>query len=574
MTKPEIFNLPSLFHRVLIIFPAILIIFFSLLILSKYLSTIGTVYLIKGVIVETRPISASEKKTVSVNKGEQIKTLSGSSARLSLKNGNTIWMNENTALSILNSYRLKLNYGEIFLECKKSQEPLIIETSEMLTSVKDATLIIEKNKDITEAIVLAGSVTVSDETRQSQVINPVEKIVAKQSTLTKSAITDEIYALKDRWGLSGISEVMLKLTSLEKAFSETCQKTISKTNYSASYLEKTIMPPVIFSFSSSTQGWRFRGEYSSFDTAQYKWEPGHLALSPAGSTNCFSSWESPGISIQQGKTYRVCWQISSSAKNSNLTPDMRLRVEQTGTLLFWLTYIFSFEDVAPAHSVTKNYCLVILPQMATPEDTVILNFDIFNRDATNDLSAWIYLDEVIIEEVHIVPVGDSLNYFNFASDTQGWKYAGKIEPHTEPLKSEPPPGLGLSPAGSSNSYSYWYSPDIIAQKDKIYRARFRVGTSVSDPVKALDFNLRCLQYTNYRSWVTGTYFSNYSVYPTHNTSRDFDLIICPQLASPTDKIQLAFDLLSFDNLKDTHSWIYLHEVQLQEIQILPDSPQK
>lgn len=574
MAMPKIFHLPSLLRRVLIILPVILIIFFSSLIVSKYLSAVGTAYLIKGVIVETRHISPSEKKTVSINKGEQIRTLSGSSARLSLKNGNTIWMNENTALSILNSYRLKLTYGEIFLECKKSQELLIIETSEMLTSVKDATLIIEKNKDITEAIVLNGSVTVSDRTHQSQAINPLEKVAAKQSSLTKLAITNEIYALKDRWGLSGISEVILKISSAEKVISENTQEKISKTTYPASSTEKTLMPPIIFSFTSSSQGWRFRGNYSSFDTAHFKWERGHLALSPAGSTNCFSTWESPRISVQRGKTYRVCWQISSSAKSSNLTPDIRLRIDQTGNWLFWLTYLFSSDDFAPAQSVSKNYCLVFSPQMAIPEDTVILKFDIFNRDATNDLTAWVYLNEVSMEEVNIIPVEAPLHTFNFASDTQGWKYAGKIEPYIEPMKREPPPGLGLSPAGSSNSYSYWLSPDIIVQKDKIYRARFRVSTSVSDPVEALDFNLRCLQPANHRSWITGTYFSNYSVYPIHNTPRDFDLIIFPQLASPTDKIQLAFDLLSFDNLKDTHSLIYLHEVELQEIQILPDSPQK
>ncbi|MCX7766304.1 MAG: hypothetical protein N2246_06345, partial [Candidatus Sumerlaeia bacterium] len=89
MAKPQIFTRTFHLLKILIFISAILlIILFSSLIAYKYFSIIGTAYLVKGVIIKARPISASEKKTVSIIKGDQIKTISGSSARLRLKNDN------------------------------------------------------------------------------------------------------------------------------------------------------------------------------------------------------------------------------------------------------------------------------------------------------------------------------------------------------------------------------------------------------------------------------------------------------------------------------------------------------
>ena len=322
-------------------------------------------------------------------------------------------------------------------------------------------------------------------------------------------------------------------------------------------------PPITYGFDNDTDGWSFAGKVGTFDEPATSWEPSRIGLSPNGSTNCFSSWLSPDFLVKKDKKYRTQWTISSSVSNSDCAPDFRLRANQLSTYLYSITNIFSFGDAAP-DTGTKTYELCFEPRIEGNQDAANISFDIINFISGNDPDAWIFLEQVDIHEFNVISASEIVRY-DFVNVPQGWESTTQVGSFNECIAEYQDDRLGLCPSGNMDAFGYWKSPEIEVSKDKIYRAEFYVDSSLEDTSKCLDFRLRCMQASNWRCWSTGTLYSAKSIYPRSGWAARFDIIIFPQMETPTDTLQFFFDLIAFDTTKDLNFWIYLERLILDEV---------
>jgi hypothetical protein len=329
-------------------------------------------------------------------------------------------------------------------------------------------------------------------------------------------------------------------------------------------------PLLWFRFDYWHQEWDFAGTVAAFDEPNAKWDLKRLGISPAGSANCFSYWYSPEIIVEKGNAYRARWKVSSSLSDSDQALDFRLRANQLGNWRFWTTGVVSLNDAAPT-TQTKTYDLILLPEMESATDKIVLSFDLMSFDPANDLQSWLYLDEVRLDEVTLASIIPAVvgKYYSFDSDSEGWQFQGTIGDFDEPVPIVEPGRIGLSPNGSPYCFSYWLSPEIPVGKDRIYLVSWQVSSSVSDPDQVVDFRLRCNQTSNMRAWDTGTLFSLSNAYPTGMEPKTYELIIFPQMSIPSDTVRLSFDIMSFDGSNDLNSYIYLEDVTVQEYLIQP-----
>lgn len=329
-------------------------------------------------------------------------------------------------------------------------------------------------------------------------------------------------------------------------------------------------PRALFDFETGMQGWNFASRIALFNEPMSAWKEGLLRLSPAGSANCFSYWGSPEVYVDQGKTYRVRWTVSSSIGNPDEALDFRLRANELGNWRFWTTSITSLNDAAPT-TQTKTYDLIILPETESTTDSVVLSFDLMGFNTQNDLQSWLYLDQVRLDEVSTTPTAPGVipAHYSFENYTEGWEFQGKIGDFNEPVPVVLPGRIGLSPNGSPYCFSYWLSPEIKVEKDKVYLVSWQVSSSTNDPDKVVDFRLRCNQTSNLRAWDTGTFFSTSAAYPAAGEPRTYQLIIMPQMSTESDTVRLAFDVLSLDGANELNSFVYLEEVTMAECAIQP-----
>lgn len=329
-------------------------------------------------------------------------------------------------------------------------------------------------------------------------------------------------------------------------------------------------PPLCFDFDTGMQGWNFAGRVASFNEPNSKWEIGQLGLSPAGSVNCFSYLGSPEIILEKDKVYRASWQVSSTVNVADDAVDFRLRANQLGNWRYWATNVISLNDAAPT-TQTKTYDLIILPEMESTTDSIVLSFDLVGFDPANDLQSWLYLDQVSMDEVSIAPIVLTVIHAHYSFDdyTEGWEYQGKIGYFNEPVPIVLPGRIGLSPNGSPYCFSYWLSPEIQVRKDRVYLVSWQVSSSTIDPDRVVDFRLRCNQTSNLRAWDTGTYFSTGAAYPARGEPRTYQLMVLPQVSTQSDTIRLAFDIMSLDGTNDLYSYIFLEEVTMVEYLIQP-----
>jgi hypothetical protein len=129
---------------------------------------------------------------------------------------------------------------------------------------------------------------------------------------------------------------------------------------------------------------------------------GCLELSAAGSTNCFSYWESPGITIEDGKLYRVDWLVKSSVTDPDDAVQFRLRVTQPNAWQGWERVVSSYNSQGPSSTTPKWYSVYITLQATTGiDDSITLAFDIMSFDDTADTVSWLNLDEVMVQEVNM-----------------------------------------------------------------------------------------------------------------------------------------------------------------------------
>ncbi len=104
------------------------------------------------------------------------------------------------------------------------------------------------------------------------------------------------------------------------------------------------------------------------------------------------------------------------------------------------------------------------------------------------------------------------------------------------------------------------------QNGKLYRSRWRVGSSASHPDTTVQFGLRINQKGVWTAWgrvVT----SNLANAPASGTSREYFIFFNPVVTGTYDDVVVfSFDIRSFAPEDDVNSWVYLEELMVDEYQ--------
>lgn len=165
------------------------------------------------------------------------------------------------------------------------------------------------------------------------------------------------------------------------------------------------------------------------------------------------------------------------------------------------------------------------------------------------------------------PTPTVLNRYEFDSGTESWGFAGEINPFDPPDCCCTTGCLASTPQGSTNCFSYWYSPDVPVSNQTLYRSIWTVGSSVTNPDDSLEFRLRVNQKGAWSGW-TRTVKSNLSHAPSFGNNKTYDLYFRPSVSDSGDNVVVfSFDIMSFDPADDTTSWLYLDELQLEKVSL-------
>ena len=149
----------------------------------------------------------------------------------------------------------------------------------------------------------------------------------------------------------------------------------------ALWLDPTPDPTLEYDFYSDEQGWEFKGNIGYFDSSLSAAANGVVGLCPDGSTNCFSSWESPNMTVEGTNLYRSKWYIGSTSSNADNTVGFRVRVNQKGRWLSWERIVKSNLSAAPSEVDPKVYYVVFDPKVTGEGDNkVYFSFDILSFD--------------------------------------------------------------------------------------------------------------------------------------------------------------------------------------------------
>jgi hypothetical protein len=206
--------------------------------------------------------------------------------------------------------------------------------------------------------------------------------------------------------------------------------------------------------------------------------------------------------------------------------------------------------------------------LGVDDSYIVLSFDIMSFDISNDVTSWIYLEEV---QVLVTSVFDPVDIVQHSFDTgsDGWSFAGLIPPYDEPASLVGGGHLGMAPGGSYNCFSYWLSPDIEISDEQVYRAAFETSTSVSNPDDTMQFRLRVNQKGSWQAW-DRVVTSSHGQAPSNKEWETYHVIFDPHITGSNDNIAVfAFDLMSFDPNDDAYTWIYLESFKLEEIILSP-----
>jgi hypothetical protein len=131
---------------------------------------------------------------------------------------------------------------------------------------------------------------------------------------------------------------------------------------------------------------------------------GHLGLNPNGSTNSFAYWLSPDIAIEDAKIYRAQFQVGSSTTNADDSLQVRLRLNQKGSWQSWDRGVNSNNGQGPSAGSPKLYQVIFGPDVKGATDNqLVTSFDMLSFDAGDDITSWIYLEAMQLDEVGIAP---------------------------------------------------------------------------------------------------------------------------------------------------------------------------
>lgn len=233
-------------------------------------------------------------------------------------------------------------------------------------------------------------------------------------------------------------------------------------------------------------------------------------------------------------------------------------ISTADTLLSTQYYSWSFSEM---QSVRVNMVQVTIPVNTPPGNYwigVLYDDATDGNTANNNTEGW---DSVPIT----VPA--LLDYYTFTSTAEGWQFAGQISPYDVPNTTAGSGRIGLSPAGSTNCFSYWYSPDVQIQSGKVYRSRWTVNSNAGRD-GAVSFRLRVNQKGSWRGWET-IINSNLGHAPS-GSAKNYDLYFNPTVNGTADDDALfSFDIMSFDPADDATSWLYLEELRVEEVTVTP-----
>lgn len=155
-----------------------------------------------------------------------------------------------------------------------------------------------------------------------------------------------------------------------------------------------------FYFNDSAEGWQFQSAPSFFGVPQKSDLNGHLGLSPAGSVNCYGSWESPYIAFTAGRNYRARFTIKSSLDDASKVPGIRLRINSGNYQSAAVLMIDSRGggEFSPTME-GRTYDLLFTLPATTASSGFSISFDLINIGTEDDPNAWVYLESVEIEGI-------------------------------------------------------------------------------------------------------------------------------------------------------------------------------
>ncbi len=331
----------------------------------------------------------------------------------------------------------------------------------------------------------------------------------------------------------------------------------------------TPMPVVDTTFEIDEEGWSFHGVVNPFDCPESEYSTDSLCLSPNGSSNCFSFWESPAIPIEDGILYSTRWSVGNSVIDPDDSVQFRLRLNQMDSWQMWSRIVNSFKSQSPCAGCNKDYVLYFSPSVGTLEEGYVkCAFDLLSFERLDDCFCRLCLDALTVTRVGRI-TGEQVVEYDFAAGTEGWQFVGQAGAFDEPGTSDIDGRLGLTPFGSTNCFSYWESPDIDIKDGRVYRARYTVASDVTDANDAVQFRLRFNQKGSWQAWERGINSVNQQA-PSSAGAKVYDLFLNPSVTGEEDDVGVfSFDIMSFDANDDTNSWLYLDSFLLEKALIVP-----
>jgi hypothetical protein len=179
-------------------------------------------------------------------------------------------------------------------------------------------------------------------------------------------------------------------------------------------------------------------------------------------------------------------------------------------------------------------------------------------------------DVMLVPESYMLPPDTK---FTFEEGPDSWKFNSAPDFFDVPASSDSDGYLGLSPAGSDNSYGYWESPGIGFNPGKTYRVRFTLLSDQMDPENVPTIRVRINSGNNQtvgllviNSTTDGD--SSPTVFP-----KIYDLVFTPPASASSSGFTIAFDLVNIGTADKASAWIFLEEVEIQEVDLIPVSSQ-